>query len=362
MNKTYAIIIALLTLTFLSACNPAGATVTIPATDTPTPTGVLTAALPTGVPTAAIPTSTPTVVLWEDGSMPITPENARKVKRLQKIDGGNGRMWTLVYSDDGKYFASTDQNGINLRDAANGKPAFTLFSPGLDFNSIVFSPDSRLLASARTIWDVETRQVLHGLDSRGFRPAFSPDGAWLAVGGEQPIKIWDVDSGQLMRTFATQAGDTSFSLVFSPDGTLLAESGNDRKVTIWDVASGRVAHNLTHGTQGDVHDLAFSPDGQWLVTAGTDNTVRLWDVVSGQELQIMSHNSGLYGVTFSPDGKIIASASCDRKVRLWEAASGKLLTNLSHGDEVTAVAFSPDGTQLASAAYDQYLYLWGIPR
>ena len=67
MNKPYAIIIALLTLIFLSACNPSGATVTLPATDTPTRTVV---------PTAVVPTSTPTVVLWEDGSMPITPENA----------------------------------------------------------------------------------------------------------------------------------------------------------------------------------------------------------------------------------------------------------------------------------------------
>ena len=295
---------------------------------------------------------------------PITPDNAADVKLLRTIEGQQGQVCNVAFSGDGTYLASADRDSINVWEVASGQEAFALGIRELDLNSFSFSPDSRLLATAQTIWDVESQQTVHTLTALGFyfHPAFSPDGAWLAVSGGQPIKLLDVASGQVVRTFEAQADNDSFNIVFSPDGTLLADSGHDGRIRLWDVASGQVARTLAHGTQNDVHDIAFSPDGKLLVSVGTDYTVRLWDVASGQTLHTMSHNNGLYGVAFSPDGRLVASASCDRTVKLWDVASGRMVGSLRHGDEVTSVAFSPDGSLLASGAYDSQVYLWGIPR
>ena len=346
----YRIIIgSLLVLSLLSGCDQA-----MPASPTTT-----------AAPTSAALTMTPAVAAnWAGGSAPITPATAMEVVLLQTMDGIQARVFTLAFSGDGAYFAYKDRSNINVLDMAGGGQVFTLDIQDVDLNSFAFSADGRLLASARTIWDVQNQQVLQRFDSPLLlHPAFSPDGALLAMSGVQPIKIWDVASGQLVRTFEEQADNDSFGIVFSPDGALLADSGHNGRVTLWDVASGQVARHLSRdGAQNDVHDIAFSPDGKLLVSVGTDNMVRLWDVASGQILHTMFHNNGLFGVAFSPDGKLVASASCDRTVKLWEVASGRMLISLRHGDEVTSVAFSPDGALLASATYEQKIYFWGIPR
>jgi WD40 repeat protein len=317
------------------------------------------------LPTAAPPTVTPAPALQAAaGVLPITPDNAADLELLRTIEGQQGKVWTVAFSGDGVYLASADRDSINVWEVASGQEAFALGIRELDLNGFTFSPDSRLLATAQTIWDVESQQAVHTLPALGFyvHPAFSPDGAWLAASGGQPIKLLDVASGQVVRTFGAQANNDSFSIVFSPDGTLLADSGHNGRITLWDVASGQVARTLAHGTGNDVHDIAFSPDGELLVSVGTDYMVRLWDVASGQTLHTMGHSDGLYGVAFSPDGSLVASAGCDRTVKLWDVASGRMVSALKHGDEVTSVAFSPDGSLLASGAYDSQVYLWAIPR
>ena len=55
--------------------------------------------------------------------------------------------------------------------------------------------------------------------------AFSADGATLAVALEsQRIKLWDVASGRMARTFEEKADDVTFSIAFSPDGTRFVTS------------------------------------------------------------------------------------------------------------------------------------------
>ena len=45
--------------------------------------------------------------------------------------------------------------------------------------------------------------------------AFSPDGSLLAVALErQAIKLWDIASGEALRTFAGQIDDVTFGIGF----------------------------------------------------------------------------------------------------------------------------------------------------
>ena len=347
-----------LMLLFAGCASPkTGTPVPILSTELPTPFMT-----PTQLPQTATPAPSSSQVMGIADILPITLESAAQVELLRTLGDFQGRVWTLAFSADGIYFASADRGSLDIWDAASGQQLFGLGVQEIDLNSFAFSPDSRLVATGQTIWDVQSQQPIHRLHPLGLHPAFSPDGALLAVSGGRPIKLWDVSGGQLLRTFESQADDDSFSIAFSPDGKWLADSGHDGRIRLWDVASGQVARSLAHGTGNDVHDLAFSPDGKWLVSVGTDYAVRLWDFATGQMLQTMTHSNGLYGVAFSPDGSLVASASCDRTVRLWDAASGRMLVSLRHGDEVTAVAFSPDGRLLVSADYMQKIYLWGIPR
>jgi WD40 repeat protein len=64
---------------------------------------------------------------------------------------------------------------------------------------------------------------------------FSPDGAMLATcSPDQTIKLWKVDTGEMLNTFRGQA-DEVFDVAFSSDGKLLASLGcYDAVVKVWD--------------------------------------------------------------------------------------------------------------------------------
>ena len=313
--------------------------------------------------TTAFPTPTSTFPLAA-----ISVDTADQVERLFTLPGHRDRVNDLAFSGDGAYLASSSlDKTIKLWDVQTWQEVHAFSMNKAGFNGIAFSPDGRLLASADAIWDLASKQVVHTLERSRNVPgpvAFSPDGLILAVALEsQPIRLWDVASGEMLPTFAEQPDDVTFSIAFSPDGALLAAGVHGSMVRLWDVASGQITGALEHGSEDDdVHDLAFSPDGSILASASNDDTVRLWDIASGQVVHILRHGNGLYGVAFSPDGSLVASACCDRTVKLWDVTTGRQVRSLPHADEVMAVAFSPDGTLLASGGYDHQIHLWGVPR
>lgn len=77
-------------------------------------------------------------------------------------------------------------------------------------------------------------------------------------------------------------------LDYSPDGKLLATSGEDGTIFLWDVDTGKEYTRL-HGHFGRIDALAFHPAGTRLVTASEDHTIRLWDIISCEEIAILSN-------------------------------------------------------------------------
>ena len=143
-------------------------------------------------------------------------------------------------------------------------------------------------------------------------------------------------------------------VVFSPHGRLLASGGADGKVKVWEVASGQEVRTL-RGHTGWVYSVAFSPDGRLLASGSGDNTVKVWEVASGRAVHTLTgHTSCVYSVAFSPDGRLLASGSGDNTVKVWEVASWQEVRTLTgHTDSVKSVAFSPDGHWLAISGETQ---------
>ena len=97
------------------------------------------------------------------------------------------------------------------------------------------------------------------------------------------------------------------------------------------------------GHTNEVYSVVFSPDGHLLASSSEDNTIRLWDVGTGQSLRTLTgHASAILHVAFSPDGHRLASCGADATVWLWDPDSGQhLLTLIGHAGVVRDVVFSP---------------------
>ena len=206
---------------------------------------------------------------------------------------------------------------------------------------------------------------LHGHTDGVRTVVFSPDGHLLASGGrDNQILLWDATSGQA--TGQTLSGHTGWinALAFSPDGKTLASASEDHTLRLWDVATGAAIGQPLTGHTDAVRSVTFSPDGKTLASASADSTIRFWDVATGAAIgqPLTGHTDVVWSVAFSPDGKTLASGSADQTLRLWDVATrqpiGDPLTG--HQNWVLSVAFSPNGKTLASGSADNTIMLWDV--
>ncbi len=191
--------------------------------------------------------------------------------------------------------------------------------------------------------------------------AYSPDGKRLAsIGVDGTAKVWDVGTGELVRSLSGEPDTIGYDIAFSPDGRLLAASWASQ-VSVWDAASGELLLRLPGQVvgMGTTDRLAFSPDSARLAVANMDGQPKVFDAANGRELLVLAGHEGVTdGLTYSPDGKRLATGDSAGVVKIWDAAGGQELATLEHGGWVHGLAFSPDGRNLAAAGEDGRLVVW----
>ena len=120
-------------------------------------------------------------------------------------------------------------------------------------------------------------------------------------------------------------------------------------------------YTVLEGHTNDVLSVVFSPDGSLLASGSWDKTIRMWDAETGALLRTLEgHTEAVLSVAFSPDSSLLASGSWDKTIRMWDAETGTLLRTLEgHRYSVNSVAFSPDGSMLAtSGSRDDTIRMW----
>jgi RNA polymerase sigma factor (sigma-70 family) len=293
-------------------------------------------------------------------------------------------------SPDGATIAiACGQRGIQLWDAMTGRLTGTVGQhEGCCW--VAFSPDGALVASGRAndrvvrLWQVASGEELHSFKDADVA-VFSPDGRCVAsvssYGG--CVYLWNVTTGK-RSGHCMDSGAKAASLVFSPDGKLLAwASGPDEEVVgdhlsgkkvscavLVDANSGRVLHRLT--CSEPCRGVAFSPTGAVVAVAGA-GSLQLWDSSSGQKLRPMAPAprvpprapslDQVRALAFSPDGKTLAAEADNHAIWLWEVATGRVLRKLTgHQSRITSLAFARDGKTLISGSEDTTALVWDLGR
>lgn len=110
----------------------------------------------------------------------------------------------------------------------------------------------------------------------------SPDGSLCASGGKDGLAmLWDLTDNRHLYTL--EAKDAINALVFSPNRYWLC-GGAGSSIKIWDLESKEVIHELVDETvQGsnapECLSLAWSSDGQTLFAGYSDSIIRVWRII-----------------------------------------------------------------------------------
>jgi WD40 repeat protein len=216
------------------------------------------------------------------------------VERCNRVD-------LVLFSPDGKKIGVVTGRGsgprepivpeARLLDAKTGKVAWTV----MGVNWIAFSPDGKTVAGGRPdsaigLYGVRTGKLkrrLPACSGNVLSVAFSSDGEMLASGSLESergrsygaVKIWDTRLGAVRQKIKAHRDEATF-VTFSPAGSMLASGGLDDTVKLWDVRTGELMRTFKIAVPkwSGVLQCAFSPDGKMLASGSQDGKVRLWDV------------------------------------------------------------------------------------
>jgi len=190
---------------------------------------------------------------------------------------------------------------------------------------------------------------------------FSPDGQRAAVLGPEQLKVWDLASEEMIADVS--AGTGNIDLEWSPNGELIAISGNDAVVRIFDVESATQVRLLS-GATATIHDVEFGPEGDKL--AALWNEVRIWDLGQSRGVEVATYRTGrsISNATWTPDREQVITIGADgdsKVVDVIDAATGELLASVrqpvSEGPPPgpapppDKVVVSPDGRFIAATQH-----------
>jgi WD40 repeat protein len=225
----------------------------------------------------------------------------------------------------------------------------------------------------------------------------SVDGKLIALGAGSHVRLFDAQTGALLRTIETEGSIQA--MVFANARSLLTVSGGST-LTEWDPLTGQSAGGATpdlsprivNGHKDRVRYIALLPDrNTMLVSTLEDPAIHLWNLRALETTQTLASEKafggyiavssdgrlalsaekavtvwnvetrlpvwtsdapsrGYWRAEFSPDGRVIAALRIDGKIDLFDAANGASLhrANNEKSKFCTYLAFSPDSKALAT--------------
>jgi WD40 repeat protein len=195
---------------------------------------------------------------------------------------------------------------------------------------------------------------------------FSPDGQMLAVSGNREILLHRADGSRLVKRLPGRA-DRILSIAFSSDGNLMIAGGGTParfgEIQFWEPREGRLLR-IAEATSDTLFGASLSPDASKVAVGCADNTVRAFDTATGKELyKIIAHENWVLGTAFGVDSRRLVSVGRDRAAKLIDANAGQFLENVNqmHG-ELAAVARHPTTDEIVIGGEDRIPYIYRMDR
>ena len=155
-----------------------------------------------------------------------------------------------------------------------------------------------------------------GTHTQVFAVALMDDGSHALSGSyDKTLQLWDLASGQTLRTFEGHTNAVAAVEVSANGGCALSSSW-DMTLRLWDLATGRTLRTL-EGHTGSINAGAATTDGSRALSGSNDHTLRLWDVANRECLAEYIADAAIGCVAFARDDLIVAG-SADGKIHILE--------------------------------------------
>lgn len=192
-----------------------------------------------------------------------------------------GQVTDFEITPDGQVLVSGGLDGIRIWTLYPRRPLYRLTGLGNPTYALALKPDGVILASGSLEGQVSFWNIREGKLLSNFYPhqeaitglAFTPDGKKLITSSyDSTIKVWDLETGRLIYTLIGHRARVR-AIALNPNGKILASAGNDG-IRIWNIETGELYNQITK--QDWVQSLAFSRDGQFLASGDFSFNINIW--------------------------------------------------------------------------------------
>ena len=165
--------------------------------------------------------------------------------------------------------------------------------------------------------------------------SFSPDGKYLASGGEdRRIKIWDLGSSMVFKDLKGH-NETVQCLTWSKDSNLLASGGQDGLIRLWDVHGGGSSNTADHPNKGQNSSINGPSD----ISKSDSNSLLS---------SYASKCTNIIGLSYSPHNTLLATGIAEKTRQM--AAAASVTSGSTSGAIAATSSTSVSGSALSSSS------------
>jgi serine/threonine protein kinase len=205
--------------------------------------------------------------------------DAVKGECLHELKGHSGVVYSAVLSANGKYaLTGSADKVVGLWHAKKGKAVRQFHGHEKSVNTVAMSRDGQFAYSGSsdcTIrqWDVWKGDCVRRFDCEGQRVTsicLNYPGTTLLAACGTHIMFWDVDSGELLQKLQAHQKEI-FTVALDELGRYALTATGMGTIKIWDIITGQCLRSLKGHAP-----VALSRDGHFAISAGARGEFKLW--------------------------------------------------------------------------------------